>query len=122
VKDPVETRTDYLKEFVGEDLSGVTFVRDYLQLQFNPPLALNAYTPVTVRSGDRSSTFGEDAFPGLLLGQLNKLVRDVEMRLEEALIITFSDGSTIAVSLRPDHYVCAEAVHFFLKDGRWDVI
>jgi hypothetical protein len=36
------------KDFVGEDLSGVTFVRDYLQLQFNPPPMINAYTPVQI--------------------------------------------------------------------------
>ena len=35
-------------ELVEAELSGVTFVRDYVQLQFDPPPILNLYTPVTV--------------------------------------------------------------------------
>jgi len=37
-------------ELIREDLSGITFDRDYLQHQFDPPLVLNVYTPVTVQS------------------------------------------------------------------------
>jgi hypothetical protein len=33
----VTDASDDFAELIGEDLSGVTFVRDYLQLQFNPP-------------------------------------------------------------------------------------
>ena len=65
---------DDFSELVGEDLSGVTFVGDYLQLQFNPPPLLNAYTPVTVRSGAHTATFGEAAFANLLIAQIGKVV------------------------------------------------
>lgn len=85
---------DFVNELVGEDLSGVTFVRDYLQLQFNPPPMLNVYTPLTVRSGKESATFGESAFPNLLLAQIGKFVKSVELVPDEALDILFEDGST----------------------------
>ena len=45
---------------VGEDQSGVTFVRDYLQLQFNPPPLLNALTPVTVRTLEHVLNFDQE--------------------------------------------------------------
>ena len=70
--------TDYFHELIGEDLSGTAFVRDYLQLQFSPPMMLNAYTPVTIRCGEDSATSGEKRFPDLLLAQLNKYVWAVE--------------------------------------------
>jgi hypothetical protein len=37
--------TEHSKQIVGEQLSGVTFLTHYLQLQFNPPPTINAYTP-----------------------------------------------------------------------------
>jgi hypothetical protein len=114
--------TKDFQELVGEDLSGVTFVRDYLQLQFNPPPMLNAYTPVTVRCANQTACFGDTSFPNLILGQLNKFVRGVEMRPEEALEITFDDGSTVSVSLRREHYVGAEAINLFRKNREMIVV
>ncbi len=114
--------TDYFHELIGEDLSGITFVRDYLQLQFNPPMMLNAYTPVTVRCGEGSATSGEKRFPNLLLAQLNKYVRAVEFTPEEALAIIFDDGSRIAVSLRLADYDGPEALNFFGKNNEIVVV
>jgi len=68
------------EELVGEDLSGVAFVQDYFQLQFNPPQVLNAYTPVTVRTVNCTATSGQQAFANLLIGQINKCVTRVEFR------------------------------------------
>jgi hypothetical protein len=118
----VDVRTEDFQELVGEDLSGVTFVRHYLQLQFNPPPLLNAYTPVTVLCGDQRATIGEDTFPNLLLGQLDKFVRGVQMRPEIALEIAFDDGSLISISLRPEHYVGAEAVNLHRKNREMIVV
>lgn len=118
----MKIRGEGLRELIGEDLSGVTFVRDYLQLQFNPPTMLNAYTPVTVQCRNESATFGEKLFANLLLSQLNKFVRDVEFLPDEALRLIFDDQSTISVSLRPADYVCAEAVNLFCKNKEMIVV
>jgi hypothetical protein len=114
--------SDDFAELVGEDLSGVTFVRDYLQLQFNPPPLLNAYTPVTVRCREQTATFGEEPFANLLIAQIDKVVAAVELLPEEALEIRFEDGSTVAVSLRREDYVGAEAINLFRKDQGMVVI
>jgi hypothetical protein len=56
-------------QLVGEDLSGIVFVRDYLQLQFNPPAQVSVYSRrVVVSSDGRSAAFGEDAFANLASG------------------------------------------------------
>jgi hypothetical protein len=105
-----------LKELVGEDLSGVTFVRDYLQLQFNPPPCLNVFARVTVRTAVEEASSGDDSFPRLLVGQINKFVQKVDVRAGRSLDLTFDDASVISISLRTEHYVCDEAIVCELKN------
>jgi len=104
-------------ELEGRDLSGVTFVRDYLQLQFDPPPSLNVYTPVVVRSGHTTAALGTDSFPALLVAQVNKRVDRVHIRDEEELTISFADGSGLTISLRPCDYRGAEAINLFCANG-----
>jgi len=85
-------------------LSGVTFVRDYIQLQFNPPPILNAYTPVTVSVGGRSATLGDEAFANMIIGQINKYVKSVDVQPDVVIAIHFEDTSIVSISLRPSDY------------------
>lgn len=67
-------------QLVGEDLSGIVFVRDYLQLQFNPPPQLNVYSSHVVASAEgRSAKFGEEAFADLALGLIGRFLREVRV-------------------------------------------
>ncbi len=104
------------RDLIGEDLSGVTFVRDYLQLEFNPPPRLSAFTPVTVRAGFDTAKLGDPGFANLLIAQINKYVKAVELQPLNALTITFDDDSIIAISLIPDDYVGPEALTFARRD------
>jgi hypothetical protein len=106
-QDIMTDRAKGFGELVGEDL--------------NPPPLLIAYTPVSVRSGLRTATFGEEAFANLLIAQINKVVRAVDVGQQE-LEIRFDDGSSIAVSLRPEHYVGREAINLHRKDRSMVVI
>lgn len=115
------SREDFA-DLVGEDLSGVTFVRDYLQLQFNPPPLLNCYTPVAVRVGEAAVLLGEPAFANAIIGQIGKFVADVAFDEGEALIITFTDGSVVSVSLSAAHYVGPEAINLFRRDQTMIVV
>ena len=92
---------DDLQAFVGQDLSAVKFGRDSIELQFNW-LALKAYTPVSVRCGSHSAILGDAAFADLIIGQIDKYARAIEHRPAEAVRITFEDGSTIEMSVRPE--------------------
>src|SRR6267143_433397 len=98
-------------QLVGEDLSGIVFVRDYLQLQFNPPPQINAYsTRVVVSSNGRSAAFGEEAFANLAIGLIGRFVREVRVDAQQSFCILFTDGAEIIISLRPEHYQGPEAV------------
>ena len=110
------------QELIGENLSGVTFVRDYAQLQFNPPCILSAYTPVAVSSEKKTTRFGEDGFSNLLVSQINKVVHEISVRSKEVLVFKFEDDSSIEISLRPGHFKGQEALTFRRKDGRLVVI
>jgi hypothetical protein len=117
-----QTQTEVYKQIVGEQLSGVTFVMDYLQLQFNPPPTINAYTPVTVSSAGKTCLSGDDQFRNQLCEQITKIVKSVIVRDAEAFVITFEDGSTISISLNPSDYVGPEALEFIGREKQWLVI
>jgi hypothetical protein len=101
---------------IGNDLSGVTFVRDYIQLQFNPPPLLNALTKVTVVADEKEVSQGERDFANYLISQVNKVVKDVKLHPGIALILIFEDESRISISLLEDDYRGAEAINFYYGD------
>lgn len=106
-----------LEELISEELAGVTFVRDYLQLQFGSPPTLNVYTPVTVRIGGIAFRTGDAGFAHALVAQLDKTVRDVRREPSQRLEILFDDGSAIEISLRSEDYQGPEAFQYFGKQG-----
>jgi len=101
------------QQVVGRRLSGVTFVMDYIQLQFDPPPTINALTPITVESGGRTAISGDESFRNLLCEQIPKTVTDVSLEHGVALTFSFEDGSSISLSLRQQDYVGAEAVNVY---------
>jgi hypothetical protein len=115
----VETISQHV---VGRRLSAVTFVLDYIQLQFDPPPTINALTPVTVRSGNRRAISGDEDFRNLLCEQIPKTVRSVSLEDGEALVLSFEDASTISLSLRKQDYVGPEAVNVYGRDHLYIVI
>lgn len=107
---------------MGEDLSGIVFVRDYLQLQFNPPPQINVYSShVVVSANGRSAMFGEEAFANLALSLIGKFVREVKVD-EQSFRILFADASEILISLRSEYYQGPEAVDFQGRDHQWAVL
>jgi hypothetical protein len=113
---------EILRQIVGEQLSGVTFVMDYLQLQFNPPPNLSAFTPVSVRVGATSWRSGDDQFRNRLCDQITKIVKSVKILEEDAFEIEFEDASVISISLKSNDYVCPEAVYFVGRQNEMIVI
>jgi hypothetical protein len=115
----VQPRWDHL---VGEDLSAVVFVRDYLQLQFDGP-GLSAFSArVTVFVDGTTAAFGEPPFANVILSLIGQTVQDVQCEHEQEFRIIFTSGSRIVVSLRPEHYVGPEVLEFHDRDDRTVVI
>ena len=108
-------------ELYGEPLSAVTFVQDYLQLWFDGP-GINVENPLTVASAEGVITSWQPGFRDLLCGQIAKIVAAVEHRPPVALTIRYTDGSSIAISLRNEDYIGPEAffAHGF-ADNQWAV-
>ena len=108
------------EQVIGEKLSAVVFVLDYHQLQFDGP-TFTILNPITVTSRGSSMAVGEDQFRNRLCEQIAKVVRRVECREGDALVIEFEDRSTISVSLKDEDYTVPEAV-IFQGDNVWTVI
>lgn len=104
-------KMNLLEQLSGRRLHAVTFMLDYVQLQFDPPLTINAFTRVSVRPNGEKVT-GDDVnqFRNLLCAQISKVVGLVVVRDSKSFDLGFSDGSGICISLRPEDYVGPEAV------------
>jgi hypothetical protein len=71
-----------LEQLSGRSLSGVTFVLDYVQLQFDPPPTVTAFTRMSVRpNGKEITVAGDDQFRNLLCAQISKVVGLVTVRI-----------------------------------------
>jgi hypothetical protein len=100
-----------LEQLSGRRLHAVTFVLDYVQFRFDPPLTINAFTRVSVRpNGEKVTGDDDDQFRTLLCSQISKVVGLVIVRDSKSFDLTFTDSSGISISLRPEDYVGPEAV------------
>ena len=109
-------------ELLAQELSGVSFVQDYVQLQFNPSPLLNVLTPITVRSGEEFARLGDPNFANMLIGRINSYVDTVEFREANWLKIIFRDGAEISLSLKESDYSGPEALNLVRRDGSIVVI
>jgi len=104
-----------LDQLLTEDLSGITFVRDYLQLEFNPPPRINVYSTCRVVVGAASAEFGDDAFANLIISQIGQSVVAVDEAPDE-LIIKLKNGARIEIPADPGG---PEACVFYGRDNQW---
>jgi hypothetical protein len=107
-----------LQTLLLEDLSGVVFVRDYLQLQFNPPPTITVYSRCSVESQGRIATIGDETFPNILIAQIGKKVGDVT-ETAELVILTFEDGSRIVMPYAEESGSGAEAIGLSGENNNW---
>ena len=108
---------ELLNHLVGEQLSAVVFVQDYLQLQFDEP-QLNVYEQCRVIANGISTEFGTEPFANHILGQITKIVESVTDN-NHSVIIRFEDQSLIEIPY--SQVKCPEAIYFQGKNGQWGV-
>ncbi len=111
---------ELLDQLLSEDLSGVVFVRDYLQLQFNPPPTLNVYSACRVVTAESTATFGDTGFANLIISQIGKDVVEV-MEQAEVVIVGFADGTRIEIPTTGSDSPSGEALVMFGRDSTWGV-
>jgi hypothetical protein len=108
-------KTPILEKLTGEQLSAVTFVQDYLQLQFDGPL-LNIFVWPRITSPVAFVSFEMPGYRDALCAQIGKIVGGVVAELDKNFCLFFTDGSIIDVSLLPSARKGPEAVVF--QDGK----
>lgn len=88
---------NFLKSITGENLSGVCFVMDYVQLQFNGSV-LSAFNPLTVSAGAELYSCGGAGWADALRIRIGRTVQDAHVTDAE-LLVEFDDGAKFIVSL-----------------------
>lgn len=97
------------KRLIGEQLTTVIFVLDYVQLQFSNGSTLTALTWPSVDVGGTVLGYGKPNYRDALCERIAKTVRAGSVVEGEFLSVEFDDNSVISVSLRPEDYSAAEA-------------
>ncbi|EDY18571.1 hypothetical protein CfE428DRAFT_3956 [Chthoniobacter flavus Ellin428] len=96
------------QQLEGEQLGAVTFIQDYLQLEFDGH-GFSICMPMTVQAGGLTTRTGDNRFRNAICEQIAKRVRSVNTQDSEALTIIFEDDSRISISLRESDYSGPEA-------------
>jgi hypothetical protein len=104
-----------LEQLKGRDLSAVTFVRDYLQLQFDGPF-LNIFIWPRIMAPAVSVSFGMTGYRDGLCAQIGKTVGGAAVETDVNFRLFFTDGSIIEVPLSPTARKGPEAIVF--QDGK----
>ncbi|MBI3649415.1 MAG: hypothetical protein HY231_00010 [Acidobacteria bacterium] len=101
---------------VGEKLSAVTFVQDYVQLHFDGPTLTLLNWPV-VEVGESHVQFGMEGYRDKLCEQIGKQVLTASVAEEQEVRIEFTDRSFLFIALEPDDCRTAETVIFNNGNG-----
>jgi hypothetical protein len=102
-------------DIIGEELSAVEFVQDFLVLQFEGP-SVTFYVWPYVMTDDASVAYGEPGYRDALCAQIGENV--VQALLEEGSSITveFENGIIFGASLREEDLLSPQAGSFTI-DG-----
>jgi hypothetical protein len=115
-----EAKASPLERLKGRNLSAVTFVHDYLQLQFDGP-SLNIFVWPRIMVSAKSVSFGMQGYRDTLCGQIAKTVGGAVVEADTNLRLFFTDGSMIEVPLSPASRRGPESVVFQDGDGSFSV-
>ena len=117
----VKENQGYFSRIVGEQLSAVSFVMDYLQLQFDAYF-LTVLTPLVILVGEQSYRLGDLPYRDALCERITHIVKEVTLSADH-LRIGFDDGAAFDISLKEEDYVGAEAINFqFPEAGRMQLL
>ena len=112
---------EHLGIIIGEQLSSVEFVQDYLQLHFEDS-NLICYTWPKIYTYESVYIFGDTEYRNKLCEFISHVVDSVKVSEKEVLIITFQETISLQISLSPmNSQKLGEIAIFYGKDGNWSV-
>src|SRR5262245_47612437 len=100
-----------LESIIGEQLSAVSFVQDYVEFHFDGPVIRALTNPVARTRGGRIS-FPDAGSRDALCGFVGRKVLSVNLVANEGLTIEFGVEEFINVPLDAASYRGPEALHF----------
>ncbi len=97
-----------LEDLIGEQLSSVEFIQDYLQLRFDGPVLTFFEWPEVFRE-EGSYAFGEPEYRNVLCDLIGEDVTAASLLEGEAIEVQFASGASIRTSLRLEDLSSPEA-------------
>jgi hypothetical protein len=110
-----------LEAIVGQELSAVEFVQDYVQLRFDGPLVSFFEWPDVFRE-EGSYAFGEPEYRNVLCALIEESVSAASVEEGEAIEIEFENGVTVRASLRPEDITGPEGGSVSYADGVGEIL
>jgi hypothetical protein len=106
---------DALSDLKNRRLSAVTFVQNYVQLEFDG-LRLTAFLWPILKTGGAQKDVSTPGYRDLLCSHIGELVSNAYTVPGTKLVIEFEDGTMAEISLSPDDQVGPEAA--MLSDSK----
>lgn len=103
-----------IEKTIGQPLSSVEFVQDYVQLRFDGP-TLTAFTWPILHVEGTMIRFNEPGYRDRLCERIGHRVLAAAFREAEALSVKFDDEVEMSISLRPEDRQGPEAGYFTLS-------
>ena len=100
---------------VGEFLSSVVFVMDYIQLDFNGS-SITSYSWPVIDRENKKFTLADPGYRDMLCRLIGASVSEVTLATEE-LIVRFASGISLTISLRPEDVSGPEVASFISETG-----
>jgi hypothetical protein len=114
--------TPFLNPFlaiVGEQLSAVCFVQDYLQLEFDGYKLTTYTTPMVVIGDSTCIAYNQENYKNLLCDFLAKKVRDITYA-ETEFVEIFFDTSTHSIKVMLNPF--SDNIYYSDYEEKWFVI
>jgi hypothetical protein len=110
----------HVEDLVGEELSAVCFVTDYVEFHFAGPVLRSLSSP-TVSQGNLHWTFPEEGSRDALCRLIGTTVSALSLVETEKLEIVMTNGMVMRVPLDLSSRVGPEAMHFVPAGGGIEV-
>lgn len=109
----------FLTGLLGESLSSVTFVMDYVQMDFNGH-RFNFYNWPMLYENQALFTQGKDIYCHKLVALIGQTIKAVDEYLDIGLSIEFELGSLLSIPLRvEENFSMPEIVEYHRPDHQW---
>ena len=94
----MSTSPTRIHSIVGEEISGVCFVRDYVEFHFDGPI-LRAISNPILDSGELHITFGDPGSRDALCSLIGSEVKSIVARYGELIQLTMTSGQVLTIPL-----------------------